>query len=65
MSVRMRPTTPQGVHGFATTQAQGTPHGVFQRLRVNPKVETRFSSVWGTGLFALQLTQFGMDFSTT
>ena len=65
MSVRMRPTTPQGVYGFATTQAQGTPHGVFQRLRVNPKVESRFKTAFAIKKFGLAGKQFGMDFSTT
>ena len=67
MSMRMylRLATPQDVHGFAAVKALGTPHGVFQGLRVNPKVESRFSTVCDPGLFALQHTQFGMDFSTT
>jgi hypothetical protein len=60
-----RLATPQDVYTFATANTSGTPHGVFQGLRVNPKVESRFSVACATGLFALQHTQFGMDFSTT
>ena len=57
--------TPQGVRAFTAAKAPGTPHGVFQELRVNPKVESRFSPVGKAGLLALQHTGLGMDFSTT
>jgi hypothetical protein len=60
-----RLATPQDVYALATANTSGTPHGVFQQMRVNPKVESRFSAVCATGLFALKHTQFGMDFSTT
>jgi hypothetical protein len=60
-----RLATPQDVYALATAKARGTPHGVFQGLRVNPKVESRFSAACATRLFALQHTRFGMDFSTT
>ena len=63
--VYTRLATPQGVCALTTPKSRGTPHGVFQKMRVNPKVESRFSAACATGLFALQHTQFGMDFSTT
>jgi hypothetical protein len=60
-----RLATPQDVYALATAKARGTPHGVFQELRVNPKVDPRFSPAGLAGLFALPHTRFGMDFSTT
>jgi hypothetical protein len=63
--VYTRLATPQGVCALTTPKSRGTPHGVFQKMRVNPKVELRFGTVGASRLLALQHTRLGMDFSTT
>jgi hypothetical protein len=50
---------------LATAHQADTPHGVFQELRVNPKVESRFKTAFAIKEFGLAGKQFGMDFSTT
>ena len=60
-----RLATPQDVYALATAHQASTPHGVFQELMVNPKVESRFKTAFAIKEFGLADKQFGMDFSTT